>query len=99
MANISPNRLVLRCYGYKTKNGKWFGLCLNFDLGVEAEDREQLKRKMHDVLKSYIDAVLDTNDKASIPELLSRRSPIKDWVIYIDNSTNEKIINTWKEVA
>jgi hypothetical protein len=24
---------------------------------------------------------------------------IKDWVIYIDNSTNEKIINTWKEVA
>jgi hypothetical protein len=24
---------------------------------------------------------------------------IKDWVIYIDNSTNEKIINNWKEVA
>ena len=24
---------------------------------------------------------------------------IKDWVIYIDNSTNEKIINTWKEVT
>ena len=24
---------------------------------------------------------------------------IKDWVIYIDNSTNEKIINSWKEVA
>ena len=23
---------------------------------------------------------------------------IKDWVIYMDNSTNEKIINSWKEV-
>ena len=23
---------------------------------------------------------------------------IKDWVIYMDNSTNEKIINSWKGV-
>ena len=82
MANISPNRLILRCYGYKTKNGKWFGLCLNFNVGVEAENREQLKRKMHEVLESYIETVLDTDDRASIPELLSRRSPIKDWLIY-----------------
>lgn len=82
MANISPDRLVLRCYGYKTKNGKWFGLCLNFDLGVEADSREQLKHKMREVLESYVDVVLDTKDKASIPELLSRRSPMKDWVIY-----------------
>jgi hypothetical protein len=22
---------------------------------------------------------------------------MKDWTVYIDNSTNEKIINSWKE--
>jgi len=82
MANISPDRLILRCYGYKTKSGKWFGLCLNFNIGVEADSREQLKHKMHEVLESYIETVLDTNNKASVPELLCRRAPIKDWLIY-----------------
>ena len=82
MANISPSRLVLRCYGYRTKNGKWFGLCLNFDIAVEAESRERLQEKMHEFIKSYIETVLDTEDPASIPELLSRRAPMKDWAIY-----------------
>lgn len=82
MVNISPNRLVLRCYGYKTKEGKWFGLCLNFNLAVEAESPEQLRRKMHEVLESYIATVLDTDDKASIPDLLCRRASVKDWAIY-----------------
>lgn len=82
MANISPNRLVLRCYGYKTRSGKWFGLCLNFNLGVEANSREQLKHKMREVIESYIETVLDTKDKPSIPDLLCRRAPIKDWLMY-----------------
>ena len=82
MANISPDRLVLRCYGSKTKGGKWFGLCLNFNLAVETESREQLKHKMHEVVESYINTVLDTDDSASIPDLLCRRAPLKDWAIY-----------------
>jgi hypothetical protein len=82
MANISPNHLVLKCYGYKTKSGKWFGLCLNFDLGVEAGNKEELRYKMHEVIESYIETVLDTDDNPSVPQLLSRRSPLKDWLIY-----------------
>jgi len=104
MANMSPNRLVLRCYGYKTKGDKWFGLCLNFNLAIEAESREQLKHKMHEVIESYIDTVLDTDDKTSIPELLSRRSPIKDWLIYYGIRTLLFIKNfpdnfTFKEIV
>lgn len=82
MANISPNRLVLQCYGYKTKGGKWFGLCLNFNLGVEANSPDELRLKMHQVIESYIETVLDTEDKPSIPELLCRRAPMKDWLMY-----------------
>lgn len=82
MANISPNNLILRCYGYRTRKGNWYGVCLNFDIAVEAEDKDHLKRKMHDVLVSYVESVKDTEDNSSIPFLLSRRSPIKDWLIY-----------------
>lgn len=82
MANISPDRLVLRCYGHKIKGGKWFGLCLNFNIAIEADTRKQLKLKMNQALISYIETVLDTDDSASIPELLTRRAPLKDWLLY-----------------
>ena len=82
MSNIRPGNLVLRCYGYKSKKGNWFGLCLDFNLAVEAGSPELLKRKMDEAIESYIETVLDTNDKKSIPQLISRRAPIYDWVIY-----------------
>lgn len=82
MANISPNKFVLRCYGHKTENDRWFGLCLEFNLAIEADSIEQLKSKMRKVVASYIDTILDTNDKESIPELFSRKAPMKDWLIY-----------------
>jgi hypothetical protein len=82
MANVNPNNLVLRCYGHKTRKGPYVGVCLEFDLAVEAESPEELKMKMIDVIKSYIQTVLDTEDKASIPHLLSRKAPLKDWVLY-----------------
>jgi len=82
MANISPDKLVLRCYGHKIKGNKWFGLCLNFNIAIEADTQEQLKLKMNHALVSYIETVLNTNDIDSIPELLERRSPLKDWFIY-----------------
>ena len=81
MANVAPDRLILRCYGYQ-KNNRWIGICLNFNLAVEAESPEELRQKMHEVIESYIETVLDTEDKDSIPALLSRRAPLYDWIIY-----------------
>jgi len=82
MANIRPGNFVLRCYGYKTKKGNWFGLCLNFNLAIEADSPELLEEKMRAVIESYIDTVLDTDDRKSVPQLLTRRAPIYDWLIY-----------------
>jgi hypothetical protein len=82
MSNIRPIKLVLRCYGYKSKKGNWFGVCLDFNLALEAESRELLEQKIHEAIESYIDIVLDTDDKKSIPQLISRRAPAYDWVIY-----------------
>jgi hypothetical protein len=82
MANISPNKFVLRCYGHKTEKGNWFGVCLNFNLAIEADSREELKLKMREVVTSYVDTILDTNDKGSMANLFTRKAPLKDWAIY-----------------
>ena len=82
MANIPPDKLVLRCYGRKIKGDKWFGLCLNFNVAIEADTQKQLQSKMNQALISYIETVLDTKDGGSISELLTRKAPLKDWLIY-----------------
>lgn len=82
MANIKPSDLILRCYGYEQKDGKWFGLCLDLNLAVEAHSQEHLRHKMKDAIVSYFYAVYDSEDEGSIPQLLMRRAPIKDWVLY-----------------
>ena len=82
MADIAPDRLILKCYGYKIEENKWVGICLNFNLAVEAESPEGLVEKTAEVVASYIETVLDTKNRESIPELLSRRAPIGDWLKY-----------------
>ena len=53
-----------------------------------------MKKKKNKFIKKKIKGIdVDVRSKDSL------YIKIKDWVIYIDNSTNEKIINTWKEVA
>lgn len=82
MADIRPKNLILRCYGYRLKEGLYYGVCVDLNLAVEAESPKKLKKKMNDVIISYIDTVLDTNDKDSIPQLIYRRAPIQDWLLY-----------------
>jgi|APSaa5957512576_1039674.scaffolds.fasta_scaffold156620_2 hypothetical protein len=93
MADISPNKFVLRCYGQRKENNKWFGVCLDFNLAVEAESIDALKSKMREVVASYISVVMDTDDKSSIPELFSRKAPVKDWLIYYWIRTKKTIRN------
>ena len=82
MASLRPNDLILRCYGHKIKNNRWFGVCLELNLAAEAESPEQLREKLFNMIKSYIDTVLDTDDKDSISQLLIRRAPLYNWAIY-----------------
>lgn len=82
MAEISPHKLVLNCYGHRTFNKRWYGVCLELNLAAEANTPEGLREKLFDMIVSYVETVLDTDDKDSIPELLSRRAPIKDWLIF-----------------
>ena len=44
MAKISPDKLIIRCYGKKRGN-KWIGVCLNFNLATEADSSDKLIKK------------------------------------------------------
>ncbi len=82
MHRISPGDLVLRCYAQKTEKANLVGTCLELDISVEASNIDELKKKMSQAIESYIQVVLDTSDRDSIPVLLSRRAPLKDWILY-----------------
>lgn len=79
---ISPQYLVLKFYAHQTRDGNWYGVCLNLNLAVEAESVDELKEKFKNVIISYIDTVLDTEDTDSIPDLLTRKAPFIDWLKY-----------------
>lgn len=82
MPNIRSIQLILKCYGHRTKEGKWFGLCLDYNIAAEADSLEEMKQKMNEFIESYIETIHDTDDKDSIPNLLSRRAPIHYWLTY-----------------
>lgn len=82
MAGIRPENLVLRCYGYKIGDNPFVGVCVDLNIAVQASSEIELKKKMNGAIKSYIETALDTEDKSSIPLLIERRAPIRDWVIY-----------------
>ena len=82
MAKYSPNEFVLRCYGYRSNEGPYIGVCVNLNIAIQADSPRELREKMSDAISSYIDTVLDTNDRDSIPVLMSRRAPMQDWLIY-----------------
>lgn len=82
-SNVIPlENLVLRCYGRQLGKDSWYGVCINLNLAVEARSREELIQEMSAVIKSYLESVLDTKDTASIPELLSRKAPLSDRLMY-----------------
>ena len=81
-ADVRPNQLVLRCYGYRTRSGRWYGVCVDLNIAVEASSIEELRSKMGEALQSYLEAVLATEDRSSVPGLLSRKAPVGDWLRY-----------------
>lgn len=83
------NRFV-RCYGQR-KNDKWFGVCLELNIAAEADSLPELKEKINSMISSYVEAVCDTDDKASIPGLLKRRAPLVDWFRYCSIWTRLRI--------
>jgi hypothetical protein len=82
MEVLRPKNLILRCYGYKLGNNQFVGVCIDLNIAVQANSPAELKKKMNNAIVSYFEVVLDTDDQHSITILLSRKAPLRDWIIY-----------------
>lgn len=81
-AYTKMEKLVLRCYGYRTPHNTWALKCIDLNLVAEEPTLEEAKRYLSDTIHTYLDAVMDTEDRASIPHLLMRKAPAKDILAY-----------------
>lgn len=79
---MRPEDLILRCYGYKTYQGIWVTKCIDLALVAEDETLHGAKKSLEDAIAGYIETILDTDNKASIAELLVRKSPLSDRLHY-----------------
>ena len=82
MAKIKGGKLYLRCFAFEVKPGLWFANCIDLKVSVEAPNMKSAKCDLEDAIHGYIETVLDTDDKESIPRLLNRKSPPKFFVYY-----------------
>jgi len=95
---MSPEELIIRCYGYKTSRGTWVLKCIDLDLVVEEDSVEDCKKAMDEAIRGYISAVLDTEDKDSIPALLRRKAPLKDRLVYHFSNIQNRICHSSKRL-
>lgn len=77
-----PDQLNLRYYGYRTGRGPWIAVCIDLNLAVERPTWEQALKAVRQQARGYINAVINTEDKASIAYLLPRSAPWKHRLIY-----------------
>lgn len=79
---VYSENLVLRCYAYRTPRNTWIAKCIDLDLVTEEDSLPVAKKSLEEAIEGYIETVLDTEDKESIPRLLQRKAPLVDRMKY-----------------
>jgi hypothetical protein len=78
---MRPNEILLRCYIEK-KEGVWQAFCIDLCLAVQGESTEEVKRKLHDQIHSYLVDIFEGEDRPYAAQLLSRKAPISQRLRY-----------------
>ena len=71
--------LIARCYIKKAGN-LWVAVCIDFCLATQGESREEAKLKLEEQIVFYVEEAL--NDEVYGYQLLNRRSPISNFLVY-----------------
>ena len=76
---VRPQDLVLRCYARRSGRlpGRWVVHCVDLDLWAVGSNFPEARKSLEDAILGYLESVLDTDDSASIPELLKRRASLR----------------------
>ena len=72
---MNPKQMILRCYAEK-KDGIWQAFCIDLNLAVQGETRDEVRAKLQRQIGSYLYDALEGEDKKYATQLLSRKAPI-----------------------
>lgn len=67
--------LKIRCFAEREGDGTWFAMCLQLNLYACGDSLAEAKRKLHEVIVSYMRDAL-TEDVQYIDDLIPRRAPL-----------------------
>ncbi len=78
---MEPRELLLRCYA--NKNGdQWQAFCIDFGLAAQADNAEEVQRKLMSMIEEYLYDALGGEDKEYADQLLQRKAPFKQVATY-----------------
>ncbi len=63
-------------------HGQWVVSCLDFDLAAQDDSFEAAQRRLFDQVTSYVEEALAMDGGAHAEQLLNRRAPIGDWILF-----------------
>lgn len=72
---------TLHCIAKKEGN-YWSARCLDFTLYAVGDTLDEAKSKLYAQIEEYIYDATEGDDKDFAVELLLRKAPLRDWVIY-----------------
>ncbi len=72
---MNPKQMILRCYAEK-KDSIWQAFCIDLNLAVQGETRDEVRAKLQRQIGSYLYDALEGEDKEYANQLLSRKAPI-----------------------
>lgn len=62
--------------------GQWFVKCLDFSLGAQDTTFEAAHERLQAQVSSYVEEALSLDGGVHAEQLLSRRAPWRDWLLF-----------------
>lgn len=78
---IRPRNLLLRCMAAR-RGSYWVAFCLDFDLAVQGDSLEEVRRRLEAQISEYVYDALVGEDRAHAQALLTRKAPLRLWLQY-----------------
>jgi hypothetical protein len=63
-------------------DGQWVVTCLDFDLAAQDDSLEAAQQRLIEQVHSYVQEALTMDGGAHAKQLLSRRAPLHNWVLF-----------------
>jgi hypothetical protein len=79
--------------------GQWVVECLDFSLAAQDDTFESAQRRIVDQASSYVETALSIDGGVHADQLLSRRAPLWDWIVFHFLFLTGKLIHNVNQLA